>query len=293
VQRFVQVVIDGIADGSVYAALALALVLIFRSTGVVNFAQGEMAMFATFVAWALADAGVPLGLALAGALAFAFVAGMVVERVLVRPVEGGNPLSLVIVTLGLFILVNAAAGWIWGFDLRSFPRLFPGGVARIGGVSLSVESLGIIGVLLVVVALLWLLFTRTPVGLTMRAAAQDPASARLVGIPVGRMLMLGWGLASLLGALAGVLVAHRLFLDTNLMAGVLVYSFAGAALGGFDSPLGAVVGSWIIGVTEALAGTYVDAIGSDLKVLVPLTVIFVVLLVRPAGLFGSPEVTRA
>jgi len=144
-----------------------------------------------------------------------------------------------------------------------------------------------------VVGLLWLLFTRTPIGLAMRAAAQSPASARLVGIPVGRMLMLGWGLASLLGALAGVLIAHRLFLDTNLMAGVLVYSFAGAALGGFDSPIGAVVGSWIIGVTEALAGTYVNAIGSDLKVLVPLAVIFVVLLVRPAGLFGSPEVTRA
>jgi branched-chain amino acid transport system permease protein len=293
VQRFVQVVVDGIADGSIYAALALALVLIFRSTGVVNFAQGEMAMFSTFVAWALADAGVPLLLALAGALAFAFVFGVVVERVLIRPVEGGNPLNLVIVTLGLFILVNALAGWIFGFDLRDFPRLFPGGVVRIGGVSLSIESLGIISVLLVVVGLLWLLFTHTPVGLTMRAAAQDPASARLVGIPVGRMFMLGWGLASLLGALAGVLVAHRLFLDTNLMAGVLVYSFAGAALGGFDSPIGAVVGSWIIGVTEALAGTYVDAIGSDLKVLVPLTVIFVVLLVRPSGLFGSPEVTRA
>jgi branched-chain amino acid transport system permease protein len=292
-ERFLQVVVDGIADGSVYAALALALVLIFRSTGVVNFAQGEMAMFATFLAWALADAGLPLGLALAGALALAFLGGMLVERVLVRPVEGGNPLNLVIVTLGLFILVNAAAGWIWGFDLRDFPRLFPGGVASIGGVSLSIESLGTIGVLLVVVGLLWLLFTHTPIGLAMRAAAQDPASARLVGVPVGRMLMLGWGLASLLGAVAGVLVAHRLFLDTNLMAGVLVYSFAGAALGGFDSPIGAVVGSWIIGVTEALAGTYVDAIGSDLKVLVPLAIIFVVLLVRPAGLFGSPEVTRA
>jgi branched-chain amino acid transport system permease protein len=291
--RFLQVVVDGIADGSIYAALALALVLIFRSTGVVNFAQGEMAMFATFLAWALADAGLPIGLALAGALVLAFLGGMVVERVLIRPVEGGNPLNLVIVTLGLFILVNAAAGWIWGFDLRDFPRLFPGGVASIGGVSLSIESLGIIAVLLVVVGLLWLLFTHTPIGLAMRAAAQDPASARLVGVPVGRMLMLGWGLASLLGAVAGVLVAHRLFLDTNLMAGVLVYSFAGAALGGFDSPLGAVVGSWIIGVTEALAGTYVDAIGSDLKVLVPLAVIFVVLLVRPAGLFGSPEVTRA
>jgi branched-chain amino acid transport system permease protein len=292
-ERFLQVVVDGIADGSIYAALALALVLIFRSTGVVNFAQGEMAMFSTFLAWALADAGLPIGLALAGALALAFLGGMLVERVLVRPVEGGNPLNLVIVTLGLFILVNAAAGWIWGFDLRDFPRLFPGGVASIGGVSLSIESLGIIAVLLVVVGLLWLLFTHTPIGLAMRAAAQDPASARLVGVPVGRMLMLGWGLASLLGAVAGVLVAHRLFLDTNLMAGVLVYSFAGAALGGFDSPIGAVVGSWIIGVTEALAGTYVDAIGSDLKVLVPLAVIFVVLLVRPAGLFGSPEVTRA
>ena len=292
-ERFLQVVVDGIADGSVYAALALALVLIFRSTGVVNFAQGEMAMFATFAAWALADSGVPLVLALLGALAFAFAAGMLVERVLIRPVEGGNPLNLVIVTLGLFIVVNAAAGWIWGFTLKDFPQIFPGGVAEVGGVSLSVESLGIIGVLLAVVLVLWALFTHTGIGLAMRAAAQSPDSARLVGVPVGRMLMLGWGLAALLGALAGVLVAPRLFLDTNLMAGVLVYSFAGAALGGFDSPLGAVIGSWIIGITEGLAGTYVDAIGSDLKVLVPLTIIVGVLLLRPSGLFGSPEVTRA
>jgi len=142
------------------------------------------------------------------------------------------------------------------------------------------------------VGLLGLLFRRTKLGLAMRAAAQNPDSSRLVGIRVGRMLMLGWGLAALLGALAGVLVAPRLFLDVNLMGGVLVYAFAGAALGGFDSPLGAVVGSWIIGVTENLAGTYVGAVGADLKVLVPLAVIFVVLLVRPSGLFGSPEVTR-
>jgi branched-chain amino acid transport system permease protein len=292
-ERFLQVVVDGVADGSVYATLALALVLIFRSTGVVNFAQGEMAMFSTFLAWGLAQAGVPLLLALLGSFAVSFVGGMLVERVLIRPVEGGNPLSLVIVTLGLFIVVNATAGWIWGFTLRDFPRIFPGGTADLGGVSLSVESLGIIAVLLVVVALLWALFQHTSVGLSMRAAAQNPASARLVGIPVGRMLMLGWGLAALLGAVAGVLVAPRLFLDTNLMAGVLVYSFAGAALGGFDSPVGAVVGSWIIGVTEGLAGTYVGFIGSDLKVLVPLVIIFGVLLVRPSGLFGSPEVTRA
>jgi branched-chain amino acid transport system permease protein len=292
-ERFLQVVVDGIADGSIYATLALALVLIFRSTGVVNFAQGEMAMFSTFIAWGLAQGGTPLWLAILGAFAASFVGGMLVERLLIRPVEGGNPLSLVIVTLGLFIVVNAAAGWIWGFTLRDFPRIFPGGTMELGGVSLSIESLGIIGVLLAVVLLLWALFSHTSVGLTMRAAAQNPTSARLVGIPVGRMLMLGWGLAALLGAVAGVLVAPRLFLDTNMMSGVLVYSFAGAALGGFDSPLGAVVGSWIIGVTEGLAGTYVDVIGSDLKVLVPLTIIFVVLLVRPAGLFGAPEVTRA
>jgi branched-chain amino acid transport system permease protein len=291
--RFVQVVVDGIADGSIYAALALALVLIFRSTGIVNFAQGEMAMFSTFVAWALHQGGRPLWLALLGAFAVSFLGGMAIERVLIRPVEGGRPLTLLIVTLGLLVLINAAAGWIWGFANRGFPSIFPSGAARLGSVALSLESLGIIAVLLVVVGLLWLLFQHTKLGLAMRAAAQNPESSRLVGINVGRLLMLGWGLAALLGALAGVLVAPRLFLDVNLMGGVLVYAFAGAALGGFDSPLGAVVGGWIIGVAENLAGTYVEAIGADLKVLVPLGIIFVVLLVRPSGLFGSPEVTRA
>jgi branched-chain amino acid transport system permease protein len=291
--RFVQVVVDGIADGSIYAALALALVLIFRSTGIVNFAQGEMAMFSTFIAWALHDSGRPLWLALFGAFALSFLGGMAIERVLIRPVEGGRPLTLLIVTLGLLVLLNAAAGWIWGYTNRGFPSIFPSGAAQLGSVALSIESLGIIAVLLAVVGVLWLLFQHTKLGLAMRAAAQNPESSRLVGIDVGRMLMLGWGLAALLGALAGVLVAPRLFLDVNLMGGVLVYAFAGAALGGFDSPLGAVVGGWIIGVAENLAGTYVDAIGADLKVLVPLGIIFVVLLVRPSGLFGSPEVTRA
>jgi branched-chain amino acid transport system permease protein len=291
--RFVQVVVDGIADGSIYAALALALVLIFRSTGIVNFAQGEMAMFSTFIAWALYDSGRSLWLALLGAFAVSFLGGMAIERVLIRPVEGGRPLTLLIVTLGLLVLINAAAGWIWGFTNRGFPSIFPSGAARIGNVTLSLESLGIIAVLLAVVGLLWLLFQHTKLGLAMRAAAQNPESSRLVGINVGRLLMFGWGLAALLGALAGVLVAPRLFLDVNLMGGVLIYAFAAAALGGFDSPLGAVVGGWIIGVAENLAGTYVDAIGADLKVLVPLGIIFVVLLVRPSGLFGSPEVTRA
>jgi branched-chain amino acid transport system permease protein len=292
-ERFVQVLVDGVAVGSIYAAVALALVLIFRSTGIVNFAQGEMAMFSTFIAWGLYEGGVPLGLAVLTTLALSFVAGMVIERGLIRHFEGGDVLTLVIVTLGLFILLNSLAGWIWGFENRGFPSLFPDDTVTLGGVRLSVESLGIVALLLAVVGVLFLLFQRTKIGLAMRAAALNPESSALAGVRVGQMLMLGWGLAAALGALAGVLVAPRLFLDVNLMGGVLIYAFAAAALGGFDSPIGAVVGGWIIGVSENLAGTYVDFIGADLKILVPLVIIFVVLLVRPSGLFGAREVARA
>src|SRR6266496_2722745 len=204
--RFVQVVVDGIANGSVYAALALALVLIYRSTGIVNFAQGEMAMFSTFLAWGMTNAGVSLPLAVLAALALSFAGGALIERGVIRPVEGRQLLTLVIVTLGLYILINNAAGWVWGFSNRGFPSSFPEGTVGLGGVRLSIESLGIVGVLLAV---------------------------------VGRMLMLGWGLAATVGATAGILVAPRLFLDVNLMGGVLVYAFAAATLGGFDSALGA------------------------------------------------------
>ncbi len=292
-ERFIQLVIDGIAIGSIYGALALALVLIFRSTGIVNFAQGEMAMFSTFVAWGLVEGGVPLGLALLSTFVLSFLGGMVVERVLIRPVEDADQLTILIVTLGLFILINSGAGWIWGFENRSFPSMFPDGSTEIAGIRVAYESLGIVAVLLAVSGLLFLLFQRTKLGLGMRAAAANPASSRLVGISVGRTLMIGWGLAALLGALAGVLVAPQLFLDVNLMGGVLVYSFAAATLGGFDSPKGAILGGWIIGVTETLAGDYIGFIGSDLTILVPLAIIFFVLLVRPNGLFGSPEVVRA
>src|SRR4051812_30394399 len=198
-----------------------------------------MAMFSTFGAWALVEAGLPLGLALLGALAASFAGGMVIERVIIRPVEGRDPLAILIVTLGLFILVNSAAGWIWGFNNRGFPRALPDDSTDVLGVRLSYESLGIVAVLLAVCGLLYLLFERTKLGLAMRAAAANPASARLVGIDVGRTLMIGWGLAALLGALAGVLVAPQLFLDVNFMGGVLVYSFAAATPGGFRSPHGA------------------------------------------------------
>jgi branched-chain amino acid transport system permease protein len=292
-ERFVQVVIDGWAVGSLYGALALAVVLIYRSTGIVNFAQGEMAMFSTFIAWGLLQAGLPLGLALLGTLALSFVGGMVIERAIIRPVEGGEVLTLVIVTLGLFILTNSAAGWIWGFGNRSFPTVFGDGRLDIAGIGIPVESIGIVGVLIAVVGILFLVFQRTKVGLAMRAVAMNPDSSRLVGISVGRTLMIGWGIAALVGALAGALIAPRLFLDVNFMGGVLIYSFAAATLGGFDSPIGAVLGGWIIGIAENLAGTYVDFIGADLKILVPLVAILVVLLFRPTGMFGSAEVARA
>jgi branched-chain amino acid transport system permease protein len=292
-ERLIQTIIDGVATGSLYGALALAVVLIFRTTGIVNFAQGEMAMFSTFIAWGLVEAGIPLGLAILATLAISFAGGMLIERVIIRPVEGGEVLTLVIVTLGLYILTNSAAGWIWGFENRSFPSMFGDDAVDVAGVSITVESLGIVGLLLAVVGVLFLFFQYTKIGLALRAVSMNPESSRLAGISVGRTLMIGWGVAAGVGALAGVLIAPRLFLDVNFMGGVLIYSFAAATLGGFDSPFGAVIGGWVIGVSENLASTYVDFIGSDLKILVPLAIILAVLLVRPSGLFGSREVARA
>jgi len=292
-ERFIQVLVDGWATGSLYGALAVAVVLIYRTTGIVNFAQGELAMFSTFIAWGLMQAGLPLGLAVLATLALSFLGGMLIERVIIRPVEGGEVLTLVIVTLGLYILVNSLAGWIWGFGNRAFPSLFGDGSFDVAGAAVPYESLGIVVVLIALVAILFAVFQRTKVGLAMRAVAMNPESSRLHGISVGRTLMIGWGVAALVGALAGVLIAPRLFLDVNFMGAVLIYSFAAATLGGFDSPLGALIGGWIVGIAEGLAGTYVDFIGSDLKILVPLTVILVVLLIRPTGLFGSAEVARA
>jgi len=292
VKEFIQVTVDGIAAGSIYGAVALALVLIYRTTGIVNFAQGEMAMFSTFIAWGLLQADVPLGLAILCTLGLSFAGGMAIERLIIRPVEGSDPLALVIVTLGLLILLNSGAGWIWGFNNRAFPSMFSDDRLDIGGVHISWESIGITGVTLGVVGVLWVFTQKTKLGLAMRAVSMNPESSQLSGIRVGRTLMIGWGLAAAVGALAGALIAPSLFLDVNFMGAVLVYSFAAATLGGFDSPHGAVIGGWIIGVTETLAGHYVDFIGADLKILVPLGIIIAVLMVRPSGLFGSREVAR-
>ena len=290
---FCNQLVQGLGSGAVYASLALALSLIYRFTGIVNLAQGELAMFSTYVAWQLVHSGMPFWLALPVTLLISFAGGMLIERVIIRPVEGAPELTVVIVTVGLFVFVNAAAGFIWSFLIKDFPNPFPDGALDLGGVRLGYGTLGILGVVAVVMGVLYLLFQHTKIGLGMRAVAGDPASARLAGIRVGRMLALGWGLAATVGALSGILVAPLLFLEPNMMSGVLIYAFAAATLGGFDSPVGVVVGGLIVGVAETLAGAYVGFVGSDLKVGVPLVIILVVLLVRPQGLFGRPTVERA
>ena len=289
---FFQQLVSGISTGAIYASLALALVLIYRSTHIVNFAQGEMAMFSTYIAWQFTDWGWGVWAAIAATLVISFVGGLAIERVVIRPVESSSVLTVVIVTLGLLLVFNQAAAWRWTSILKSFPSPFPDGAWWIGDVRINWSDVGIVVVLLVSVAALWFLFQKTKVGLAMRAAAANPESSRLVGINVGRMLMLGWGLAAVLGALSGVMVAPKLFLEPNMMAGVQIYAFAAATLGGFDSPVGAVVGGIVVGVAENLAGTYVDAIGADLKIAVPLVIIFAVLMVRPSGLFGKHVVAR-
>ncbi|MGP3947825.1 branched-chain amino acid ABC transporter permease [Streptomyces sp. 7N604] len=291
--EFLQQIVEGLGSGSVYASLALALVLIHRFTGIVNFAQGELAMISTYVAWQLIASGMSFWLALPVTLAVSFAGGMLIERVLIRPVEGAPELTIVIVTVGLFIFVNAVAGLIWSFTVKDFPQPFPDGGIDLGGVSVGWSTLGVIGVVAVVMGLLYLLFQHTGIGLVMRAVACNPASAKLSGIRVGRVLMLGWGLAATVGALSGVLVAPLLFLEPNMMGGVLIYAFAAATLGGFDSPVGAVAGGLVVGIAETLAGAYAEFVGADLKIGVPLLIILVVLLVRPQGLFGRAAVERA
>lgn len=288
----VQQTVGGIAIGAIYASLALAIVLIHRSTGVVNIAQGEMAMFSTYVAWQFTVWGWPVWGAILAAVALSLLGGMLIERVVIRPVEGASVLTVLIVAVGLLLIFNQAAGWVWGFLVRDFPSPFPSGVWMVGDVRLSAATLGILAVLVASMGLLYLLFQYTKIGLAMRAVATNPESAQLAGIRVGRVLMLGWGLAAAVGALSGVMVAPQLFLTPNLMFTIMIYGLAAATLGGLDSPGGAVLGGLIVGVSENLAGTYIEFIGSDLKVLVPLLIIVLVLMVKPTGLFGTREVAR-
>jgi branched-chain amino acid transport system permease protein len=288
-----QQTVIGLSSGGLWALLALAIVLIYRSTGVINFAQGEMAMFSTFIAWSLINHGLSYWEAFLLTLAISFAGGIGIERAVIRPVERAPVLTIVIVTIGLLFVVDGAARWFWSSETRSLPNAFSTRPITIAGVAFSIQDLGNIAVSLGVVALLALLFRFTKVGLALRASAVNPEESRLLGIRVSWMLALGWGLAAAMGAVSGMLTAPALAsFDQNLMQPVLLYALAGAVLGGLESPLGAVVGSLLLGVFVNLTGTYIGWIGTDLRLPLAFAVILGVLLVRPSGLFGRPSVRR-
>ena len=288
-----QQVVAGLSSGGTYATLAVALVLIYRATGVVNFAQGELAMFSTFIAWTLTQHGFSYWPAFLVTVLASFAAGIVLERAVIKPVEQAPILTIAIVTIGLFFVVNGAAFWIWSPEVKSMPSPFSTRPIHIAGVAFSIADLGIIGVSLLAVLLLWLFFRFTKLGLAMRAAALNPDSSRLAGVRVSWTVALGWGFATGLGAVAGLMAAPPLgSFDQNFMQLVLLYAFAGAVLGGLDSALGAVVGSLALGVFLNLLGTYVSWIGTDLRQPAALAVILGVLLIKPRGLFGRAVVRR-
>jgi branched-chain amino acid transport system permease protein len=284
---FLHQLVSGLATGGIYASVALSLVMIYRATHLVNFAQGEMATFSTYVAWSLIEAGIPYWGAFVIVLALSFAAGVALERLVIRPVAGTSDLAAVVVFIGLLLTFNSLSGWIWTHTIKVFPTPFE----RLpGSTYLTGHEVGAGLLTLAELLLLYAFFRFTRLGLAMRAAAYNPLSSRLVGIPVDLMLALGWGFAAAIGAVAGMMMAYVVYLDPNMMLGILLYGFAGALLGGIDNPAGAVAGGFLVGILENILGAYV--IGTDLKLSVALVIIVAVLTIRPAGLFGTSIVSR-
>ena len=292
---FAQQTVSGLANGGIYASLAVALVLIYRATEVINFAQGALATFTTYIAWQLIDWGLSYWPAFICTLAIAFAGGVAVELAAIRPVERrGSPLTVVIASIGLLILVEGAIGRIWGNQVKFMPAPFPARIYHVGGVAFSLQDLGTIAISIASVFVLWLFFRFTKLGLAMRAAAVRPAAARLVGIRVSWMLSLGWGLAAVLGAVAGMLAAASpsVLLQPSMMDGILIYAFAAAVVGGLESPAGAVIGALAIGVLLNLLGSYVSWITPQLLLPAAFVLMLAVLLVKPSGLFGRSRTRR-
>ncbi|MFO1221051.1 MAG: branched-chain amino acid ABC transporter permease [Burkholderiaceae bacterium] len=288
-EGFVHQIFAGLANGVIYGSIALALVMIYQATHHLNFAQGEMATFSTFIAWALVHKGYPYWAAFAITVAVSFAGGVVIQRIILRPVEKAPVLTNVNVFIGLLLIFNALSGWIFDHTVKAFPSPFPQ-ESWLKTRFFSAHELGSFAVMMAVLLALYAFFRFTSVGLAMRAAALNPESARLVGVRVSWMLAVGWGLAAAIGAVAGMMVAPVVFLDPNMMAGILLYGFAAALLGGVDNPWGAVTGGLIVGVLENLLGAYV--IGTELKLTVALVLIVGTLTLMPAGLFGKRVVTR-
>jgi branched-chain amino acid transport system permease protein len=290
-ELFVQQVLSGLASGAIYALMALAVVMIYQTIHHLNFAQGEMAMFSTFVAWQLMDWGMSYWVAFVLTLALSFVGGMLIERIVFKPLQNAPELAHIAVFIALFAIFNSLAGFIWDFTIKPFPTPFGSGPLIASGL-ISMHQAGMIGVTLLMVLLLYGFFRYTRLGLAMRAAAENPASARLVGIRVGWIMALGWGMAAAVGAVAGLLIAPVVFLEPHMMLAILLYGFAGAVLGGLTSPGGAVLGGFTVGIVESLAGTYIPVIGSEIKLPIALALIVLVLLFKPTGLLGRTSVQR-
>jgi len=290
---FAQQTVAGLAQGAIFASLALALVLIYRATEVINFAQGEMAMATTYIAYQMTDVWhVTYWLAFFLTLVIAFVLGAVVYGVFIRPVQHRSVIALVIVTVGMFILIDGLVIWKWGADLKFMKAPFGNQVYHAGGVSFSRQDIGVLLVSILSVVLLWALFKFTKLGLAMRAAALRPAAASLVGVRVDWMLAVGWGLAAVLGAVAGLMTEPSQFLQPTMMQAILLYAFAAAVLGGLESPAGSVVGGLALGVFLNLTGQYIGFATSELRLPIAFAVLLVVLLLKPTGLFGRKQVRR-
>jgi branched-chain amino acid transport system permease protein len=283
--RFFILTLNGLTQGAIYASMALALVMIWRATKIINFAQGAMAMFTTYLALFAIEHGAPYWAGFIVALATGLLIGAIVERVIVRPVESAPPLNVVILTLGLLLFLEALAPMAFGGQIKSFPPAFSIVGLRFGASQIPFSPFDVftLGSVLAVMILLLLLFQRTNLGLRMRASAFNPEVSRLLGVRVGRMLTLGWALASLVGALAGVLIAPSLLLYPTFMDDVLVFGFTGAVLGGLDSAVGAVIGGLVMGFALSYVGGY---FGSDLDTVGALVILIAVLMVRPRGIFA-------
>lgn len=290
-ELFTNQVLAGIATGAIYACMALAVVMIYQAIDHLNFAQGEMAMFSTFIAWQLMQWGLSFWPAFLLTLVISFVGGIVIERTLFKPLTNAPVLVHVAGFIALFAILNSVAGLTWDFTIKQFPSPF-GSSGFLGSQLISTHQAGMIGVTLVLLLLLYGFFRFTRIGLAMRAAAAMPESARLVGINTSWMIALGWGMASSIGAIAGMLIAPVVFLEPNMMGGILLYGFAAAVLGGLTSPFGAVVGGFLVGIFENLVGTYIPGVGNELKLPIALALIIVVLVIKPSGLFGRKIVQR-
>ena len=290
-ELFLHQVLAGLATGGIYACMALAIVMIYQAIDHLNFAQGEMAMFSTFIAWQLMELGTPYWVAFLTTLAISFVAGVLIDRVLFRPIHDAPILSHIVVFIALFGILNSLAGFIWDFNVKNFPTPF-GSRPLLGSGLISSHDAGMIGVTILLLVFLYVFFRHTRIGLAMRAAAANPQSARLAGIRVGWMIALGWGMAAAIGAVAGMLIAPVVFLEPNMMTSVLLYGFAAAVVGGLTSPGGAVIGGFAVGIIENLAGTFIPYVGRELKLTIALFLIVAVLLVKPSGLFGRRVVSR-